>query len=287
MADHFVDAAQVPAPVPVAFSLTPALANSGGVIDYSTSEGIKLYAAATRSLYPKESVPFNCTAAALKDFIGLITDRSYSQGWSTILEIGLDPTDLINGDTINLLENYGNVTMATIRAHVEAYIGTNTRAAQDSRQLYECLMASITIEGRNKITIWRDQYTVNGQASGVLLLKVIIMKAEGFPIISHTPTIHCKVFEDNSGALEIASVHKARPRTKHINVRLHHFRDYVDRKEVSILPMRTEDMPADFLTKPVNKDILWKHRRTIMGAKTSSFWIITRAFWSREKEFPI
>ena len=95
------------------------------------------------------------------------------------------------------------------------------------------------------------------------------MKAEGFPIISHTPTIHCKVFEDNSGALEIASVHKARPRTKkHINVRLHHFRDYVDRKEVSILPMRTEDMPADFLTKPVNKDILWKHRGTIMGWAT-------------------
>ena len=85
---------------------------------------------------------------------------------------------------------------------------------------------------------------------------------------SHTPTIHCKVFEDNSGALEIASVHKARPRTKHINVRLHHFCDYVDRKEVSILPMRTEDMPADFLTKPVNKDILWKHRGTIMGWAT-------------------
>ena len=41
---------EVPAPVPVAFSLTPALANSGGVIDYSTSEGIKLYGAATRPL---------------------------------------------------------------------------------------------------------------------------------------------------------------------------------------------------------------------------------------------
>jgi Reverse transcriptase (RNA-dependent DNA polymerase) len=31
------------------------------------------------------------------------------------------------------------------------------------------------------------------------------------------PKIHCRVFEDNSGALEMAKVHKFRPRTKHIN----------------------------------------------------------------------
>lgn len=37
------------------------------------------------------------------------------------------------------------------------------------------------------------------------------------------PQLKCKVFEDNSGALEIATVHKTRPRTKHMNVRYHHF----------------------------------------------------------------
>ena len=43
------------------------------------------------------------------------------------------------------------------------------------------------------------------------------------------PRVYCRVYEDNSGALEMAKVHKYRPRTNHINVKLHHFRDYVDR----------------------------------------------------------
>jgi hypothetical protein len=33
------------------------------------------------------------------------------------------------------------------------------------------------------------------------------MKQKYFPIRGTTPKIHCKVFEDNSGALEMAQVH--------------------------------------------------------------------------------
>ena len=40
--------------------------------------------------------------------------------------------------------------------------------------------------------------------------------------------VHCKAFEDNSGTLETAKVHKCRPRMKHLNVRLHHFGSHVD-----------------------------------------------------------
>ena len=79
------------------------------------------------------------------------------------------------------------------------------------------------------------------------------------------PKVHCKVFEDNSGAIEMATVHKVRPRTKHLNVRLHHFRSYVDSGQISIHPIRTEDQPADILTKPVNVETLRRHRRMIMG----------------------
>jgi len=53
------------------------------------------------------------------------------------------------------------------------------------------------------------------------------MKGLGFEINSTTPKIHCRVFEDNSGALEMAKVHKYRARTKHLNTKYHHFRDYV------------------------------------------------------------
>ena len=54
------------------------------------------------------------------------------------------------------------------------------------------------------------------------------MRRMKFPISKVTPELHCKVFEDNSGALEMAKNQKYRPRTKHLNVKYHHFRDYVE-----------------------------------------------------------
>jgi hypothetical protein len=91
------------------------------------------------------------------------------------------------------------------------------------------------------------------------------MKGMGFPIESSQAKVHCRVFEDNSGALEMAKVHKYRPRTKHLNVRLHHFRDYVERQEISIHAINTNDQPADYLTKALNENTLKRHRRRVMG----------------------
>jgi hypothetical protein len=91
------------------------------------------------------------------------------------------------------------------------------------------------------------------------------MKKRKFPIRSTIPNVHCKVFEDNSGALEMAKVHKSRPRTKHLNVKLHHFRDYVTRKEISINPIDTSMQLADYLTKAVNWVTLTRLRPLVMG----------------------
>jgi hypothetical protein len=60
------------------------------------------------------------------------------------------------------------------------------------------------------------------------------MKRHGFDIIVTCAQVKCKVFEDNSGALEIAKIFKARPRTKHINIRLWHFMSYVTSKQITI-----------------------------------------------------
>lgn len=90
-------------------------------------------------------------------------------------------------------------------------------------------------------------------------------KEQGFQVIDSTPKVHCKVFEDNSGALEMAREHKYRPRTKHLNVKLHHFRDYVIRNEISVHKIDTKDQLADILTKPVNEDTLTRLRPKIMG----------------------
>jgi hypothetical protein len=57
---------------------------------------------------------------------------------------------------------------------------------------------------------------------------------QGFSIYSTEPKVYCKAFEDNSGAIELARLPKMRPRTKHINIIYHHFREHVRRKKIHI-----------------------------------------------------
>ena len=42
-------------------------------------------------------------------------------------------------------------------------------------------------------------------------------------IESKRPSVKCKVFEDNNGAIELAKAPNICPRTKHIALKYHHF----------------------------------------------------------------
>ena len=88
---------------------------------------------------------------------------------------------------------------------------------------------------------------------------------QGLRITFLPPKIHCTVFEDNSGALELARLPKMRPRTKHINQSFHHFREYVERREIQIQFTPTGNQMADILTKPLPEASFVKHRQAIMG----------------------
>ena len=92
------------------------------------------------------------------------------------------------------------------------------------------------------------------------------MRELGHPVICTEPTVYCKVFEDNSGALELARLPKLRPRTKHINVCYHHFREHVRNGLIKILHVNTEDQTADVLTKPLPQNTFTKHPIAICGA---------------------
>ena len=90
-------------------------------------------------------------------------------------------------------------------------------------------------------------------------------KDHGFIKQAPKGKMHCKVYEDNSGALEMAREYKYRPRTKFLNIKLHHFRDYVERGEISIHKVSTHDQHADYLTKPLNEITHIKHRKVVQG----------------------
>jgi len=91
------------------------------------------------------------------------------------------------------------------------------------------------------------------------------LKGQGFPITESIPKIFSKVYEDNSGALEIATVFELRPRTKHLNTRFHHFRQYQERGEIEIIPIDTTMQVSDILTKPLELALFVRHRLAMMG----------------------
>ncbi len=88
---------------------------------------------------------------------------------------------------------------------------------------------------------------------------------KGFQVIYTKPYVYCKVFEDNSGVLELARLPKLHPRTKHINVSYHHFREHVRNGLIKIFPVGTENQIADALTKALSQNNFQQHQRYMCG----------------------
>lgn len=91
------------------------------------------------------------------------------------------------------------------------------------------------------------------------------MKKNGFKVLCTNPHVYCKVFEDNSGALELARLPKLRPRTKHINVCYHHFREHVRKGLIKIFPIDTDKQIADVFTKALPQNSFIRHRKFLCG----------------------
>ena len=83
-----------------------------------------------------------------------------------------------------------------------------------------------------------------------------------FNIYMPKPQIHCKVFEDNQSAITISESSKFTPRTKHIALKYHHFREYVKNKTMQIFPISMHEETADIFTKPLdNKTFLYLRKK--------------------------
>ena len=91
------------------------------------------------------------------------------------------------------------------------------------------------------------------------------MKVLGYNVGQTVPAVHCTLFEDNAGALCLAKAPAMRPRTKHINVKYHHFRAAVAAGEVTVQYVSTDDQVADMLTKANPVSVFEKHRQRLMG----------------------
>lgn len=149
------------------FARTPALANVG-VINYATSEGMKIYNAAVTGLFNK----YNGKANEMHIFLKNVKERSQTFGWNNILQVPKD------GGTLNLIDQYGIISLTDVQAHARTYESVNGRDAQNSSQMYNFLYASISDEAKLMVLSDHNDYTLmaNGMQvnNGPCFLRVLI-----------------------------------------------------------------------------------------------------------------
>jgi hypothetical protein len=82
------------------------------------------------------------------------------------------------------------------------------------------------------------------------------LKACGFE--PNSQNVFANLYEDNTGAYELAKAPKMRPRTKHIALKYHHFREHVNNGTIKINLIGTKDQIAD-----------------IYSSEETSLWMVT------------
>ena len=101
----------------------------------------------------------------------------------------------------------------------------------------------------------------------VIVIQQLLHELSGRGLIKEKldPTFRCTVFEDNKGCIELANAPKMRPRTRHIGIKYHHFREHVRTQDVLISYVNTDDQIADQFTKDLARDQFVKLRKELMG----------------------
>ena len=153
---------QVPQ-VPFAFALSPARV-SDLLLDYTRTADVKQYYKSVSPLDPK----FDLSPGGMLGFLQAFRDRARESNWYLTLCF------IMNGIMVNLVNQYGTVTIDNVRAHVLTYQGMMSRNAQNSNQIYVCLSLSLTDEAKHKVSLDAGRYTIGDECDGLLFFKVIV-----------------------------------------------------------------------------------------------------------------
>jgi len=86
-----------------------------------------------------------------------------------------------------------------------------------------------------------------------------------FPINLPKPKLFCKVFEDNEACISMATSLRFTPRTKHLALKYHHFKSWINKGFLEIVHVPTDQQIADTMTKPLEYLLFKKFRYLICG----------------------
>ena len=74
-----------------------------------------------------------------------------------------------------------------------------------------------------------------------------------FDIHLTKPEVFCKLFEENQSCISVSESNEFSPRTKHIAIKYHHLRSFVQKKIIRICCIDTREQTAGIFAKPLDK----------------------------------
>ena len=150
-----------------------------GILDLTSTEGRKYFERATRQFMGEE--PYNAKPEGLYGFAKNLENHARKYGWvREYTGIFWIPHDIENPEEepyINLITNYGEVTLETLTEWERTYLSSETREAQDSVQAYYAIRQSLSEEGLKKVNIYENEYIIDGIPSGPLFWKVLLRES--------------------------------------------------------------------------------------------------------------
>jgi hypothetical protein len=185
----------------VTFARAPGRVNRD-IIDFTTKAGDALYKRATKPLFGDREDKFSLQGDDMLSFLDLVAVRAKNSGWDVFniqtSEVGVTPIVVKH-----LITEYGEIPMDKVTVKATLIAAAKDRTTQDDDQLFTCLMESITKAARNTVNLKKDEFTIGGEHSGILLLKIIIAKSQ----VDTRATINLLMEKLYSGMGDIMATH--------------------------------------------------------------------------------
>ena len=158
--------------------------------------------------------------------------------------------------------------------NIEGYCDSDYAGDKDSRRsitglvIYLCgapiCWRSKSQRGVTLSTTESEYYAMSELCSELLFIKQIL---EFLKMSIEYPMI---VRVDNIGAMLLANNSVLSQQTKHISVRHHFIREYVEEGVVKIVFVKSKSNAADIFTKNLNQELFFKHRESIMDGRDNN-----------------
>ena len=160
-------------PAAVPFLKTPG--QGATIIDYTSSQGQKLWYETTKGTTTKMELEAGSLLRSLEDILAHAIDSGWTQAGGNILDIPVGP-QVAQRPTRNLITHFSQITEAEVRAHAASYMSREDRMVQNAIQMQAYLRNSLSESAKNKLLAQRDFYFVGADAHGPLFFFLMMSK---------------------------------------------------------------------------------------------------------------